>query len=84
MKYDVVISNPPFRLLSNGWMKHVYKHLELLEEGSCYVLICPADTSDDLIREICRRFKTIKVQRAEHFDELPFMDKEVYYYIWKK
>lgn len=84
MKFDVVLSNPPFRTKEDGWIKHVYKHLSLLDDDSYYALVCPADTSEHIIREICKRFDTIKVQKIKHFDDLEFLDNEVYYYIWKK
>ena len=84
MKFDVVISNPPFRVKEDGWKKHVMKHLQLLDESSCYALICPADTSDSLIKDICKRFDINKLEKIEHFSDLDFLDKQVYYYIWKK
>lgn len=84
MKFDVVLSNPPFRVKERGWEKHVRKHLSLLDDGSCYVLVCPADTSDALVKSICQRFNVIKVEKVEHFDGLYGLDKEVMYYVWKK
>ena len=84
MKFDVVISNPPFRVKEDGWINHVEKHLRLLDEDSYYVLVCPATTSRKIIRDICKRFDTIKIEKIDNLDILDNIDTEVYYYIWKK
>lgn len=84
MKFDVVLSNPPFRVREKGWLKHVYKHLELLDRHAYYTLIVPADTSEETIRKICARFETITVKKVEHFDGLYGLDEKVRYFIWKK
>ena len=80
MKFDVVISNPPY--MRYGWLDHVRKHLYLLDEGSYYILVCPSDTSTQKIKDICNRFDTVKAKRVEHLT--PFDDSVVSYYIWKK
>ena len=86
MKFDVVISNPPFRVATKGWEKHTAKHLYLLDDEAYYALVCPADhITNEAIKARCQRFNTLKVQKVEHFSELIFLDNvDVYYYIWKK
>lgn len=79
MKYDVVISNPPFRIKERGWETHSNKHLHLLDSGSYYVLVCPADTKDEAIRDRCSRFTTLKIKQLDLTYKEP-----IFYYIWKK
>jgi len=80
MNFDVVISNPPYK--RRGWLNHVEKHLYLLDKNSHYILVCPADTSTQKIRDISNRFNVVKSKRVEHLTA--FDDDVVSYYIWKK
>lgn len=80
MKFDVVTSNPPFRVGTVEWEGLTSKHQEILADGGSYALVCPVDNiaSKD-IQFHCEQFGT-----GIHFKELIYVDTEVYYYIWKK
>jgi hypothetical protein len=84
MKFNTVISNPPFRAKQSGWIDHVRKHLYLLDNDDYYVLVCPASEEHHLTKAICDRFDVVKIEKVGHFDGLKNLDADVYYYIWKK
>lgn len=85
MKFDVVLSNPPFTIKNAGWRKHTDKHLYLLKDSSYYALVCPASPQNDCIKKRIARFETLRISGPlPNFKELIKLNADVYYYIWKK
>jgi len=39
--FDVIVSNPPFQPGSDKWRELTTKHLDLLNRGASYALVCP-------------------------------------------
>lgn len=82
MKFDVILSNPPFNAKKDGWKKHANKHSHLLDTGSYYVLLCPAGTDNECIRSISACFHKLKAKHLTTDDGIKYTN--VYYHIWKK
>lgn len=87
MKFDVVISSPPYKSMTGPWEKHIDKHLRLLKDESYYGILSPAGTKHEKILAICKRFTVSSSSNYNNYIKglgYPSMSDSVYCFIWKK
>jgi len=89
MKFDVVISSPPYRSITGHWGKHIDKHLHLLKDESYYGLLSAMSTKSPRIFDICKSKSFNVVMSANYNKYIEGLDykprnQDVTCFIWKK
>ncbi len=87
MKFDVVISSPPYNSKTGPWEEHVRKHLYLLSANSHYGLLIKEGTQSSLILQICQAFDVVMSSNYnQYIDGMPYKKRmdSFHCFIWKK